>query len=135
MYQKTFDEENVTVISLIMFYDHMNTSMFRVLIYIIYTILDSSICLDYPCFIQYKLSKYDFFFNTRFDDLSGIGIPVVFMNLTSYHGFKKEQHSTVILTWHSEKFSYYISKGFVIVETKEDGLENMPSNMKEKINT
>ena len=74
--------------------------MFRAFVSVIYIIHDKFICIDYLSFHQDKLSKHDkTFSNTRFDNLSGIGIPDVLTNLMLCHGFFKEQQYTVILTW------------------------------------
>ena len=42
-----------------MIYDNRNKVMIRMLGYIVYTIIDSWIYLDYLCLFQYKWSKYD----------------------------------------------------------------------------
>ena len=85
--------------------------MFRVVGYVIYTIIDNLICIDYLCFLQDKLSKHKKpFCNTIFDDLSGIGIPEVLTNIMYCHVFSKENQSTVILTCQSALISYYLSK-------------------------
>ena len=82
-----------------MFYYHRGKIIFRVLVSVIYTIIDHLICLDYMYLIQDKLSKHDKnFVKKYFNYFSGIGVPEILMNLVSCHGFEKNQQSTVILT-------------------------------------
>ena len=65
---------------------------------------------------------------------SGLGVYKIFMNIMSCHGFSKYSTSTVILTFRSALVPYYLSKGFVIVEKKEDSLDNIPMMTKNQIN-
>ena len=57
------------------------------------------------------------------------------MNIMSCHGFSKSLTSTVILTCSSALAPYENFKGFFIVETKESGLDNIPTSVKNQINT
>ena len=52
-------KNNVTVISLMMFYENKNIVILRVLGYVIYTIIGNFIFIYYLCLFQDKLSKYD----------------------------------------------------------------------------
>ena len=84
--------------------------------------------------LQYKLSKNDNNFeNNKFKDLYGLGIPDILMNIMSCHGFYKYSIYTVILACWSALARYYISKGFVIVETEVGGVDNITITMKEQI--
>ena len=56
------------------------------------------------------------------------------MNIMSCHGFSKSPILTVILSCLSDLFTYYLSKGFVIVETEEGGLDNISISLKKKVN-
>ena len=56
------------------------------------------------------------------------------MNIVSCHGCAKNQQSTVILICCITLVSYYLSKGFVIVETKEGDLYKVPTMVQKKIN-
>ena len=47
-------KSNVSVISLVMFYDNMKIIMYKVNRDLIYTIIDNYICLDYMGMLQYK---------------------------------------------------------------------------------
>ena len=55
--------------------------------------------------------------------MSGLVIPEILMNIMSCRGFSRSLIST-----------YYLSKLFVIVETEEGGLYNIPIRVKNKIN-
>ena len=62
--------------------------MYKVIGAVIYTNIDGYICLDYMGLLQYKLSKHNNKFeNTKFDDLSGLFIPAILMNIMLCHGF------------------------------------------------
>ena len=61
-------KNNVTFISLMMFYNNRKEIMFRVLGSIVYTIIDNLICLYYVCLFQDKLSKH----NRNFEKISTI---------------------------------------------------------------
>ena len=97
----------------------------------IYTIIDDYIFLDYLSLLLKALHKNDNNFeNTKFKDLYGLVIPDIFMNIMSCHEFAKSTISTVILTWRNYLFSYYLSKGFVIIETEVSGFDNIPTTVK-----
>ena len=86
--------------------------------YAIYAIIDNYICLGYLGLLQYNLYKHDNNFGiTKFNDLSGMVIPEMFMNVMSCHGFSKSPISTIILSCSSALVPYHLNNGFVIVET------------------
>ena len=90
VYQTTYDEKNVTVISLIMCYEHNKQSCSGCYYTFIYTTLDSFICINYLCLLQYKISYHNkTFCKTRFYNFSGIGIPEALMNFMSSNGLAK----------------------------------------------
>ena len=62
-----------------------------------------------------------------------MGITEILMNYLYCHGFEKNKQSTVILTLHISLVSYYLPKQFVIVETKESGLDNVTIRVQKKI--
>ena len=132
MYQKFVNEENVTFISLIMFYEHNNT-FFRVFLSVAYTIIDHFICIHYLCIFQDKLSKQNSNFEKKFNDLSRMGIPDILMSIMSCHGFSKK--STFFFTCRSALVHCYISKGLIIVETEEVNLDHVPIRVKNQINS
>ena len=80
--------ENPFVVSLMIFYEHRNTIVYKVLGWVICGIIDKLICLDYLCLHQENPSKQDKMFNKiRFNYFSGIGIPDVLMNIMTCQGF------------------------------------------------
>ena len=121
-------KNNVTVLSLTMFYENSDTVIFRVLGSVVYTIIDNYICLDYMFLFQYKLFKHDRNFENKLSDFSWMGIPEILMNFMSCHGFSMNQLSKFILTWRILLVTYYFSKLF------EAGLDNVPGREQKKIN-
>ena len=74
--------------------------MFRVLSCVLYYVIENYFCIEYLCCQSKPLSVicYDkMFASTSYNELPGIGIPEVLMNLISCHGFMKKTDSTVIL--------------------------------------
>ena len=78
--------------------------MFRVLSCVIYTIIGNYVCIDYLGSGKSKFSdlrlgvtgrykNYD----TDYDNVLGIVIPDLLLNLLSCHGFSKNNESVVIL--------------------------------------
>ena len=101
---------------------------------VIYTIVDDYICINYLGLFQDNSFKYDNKFkNTKLNDLSGLGIPDILMNIMSFHGFAKSSILTVILTCRNALVPYYFSKGFFIVETEVGGVDNITISLKEQI--
>ena len=101
----------------------------------IYNIIGKYIFLDYLGLIQYKLSKYDNKFEkTKFNNLSGMRIPEIVMNIMSCHVFSKYPISTVILSYDSSLVQYYLNEIFFIAETEEGGPYNTPITVKDQIN-
>ena len=63
---------------------------FKVLVSVVYLIIDKKMCLDYMFLKQEGLSLHDkSFHNHTFDDISGTGIPEVLMNIMSCYGYTK----------------------------------------------
>ena len=109
--------------------------MYKVIGSVIYTIINNYICIGYMIMMQDNLSNHDNNFkNTKLNNVSGLGIPDVLMNIMSCHGFLQPSISKVILTCGSALVPYYPSKGFVIVETKEGVKYNIKMSVKDKIN-
>ena len=101
-------KNNVSVLSLIMFNDNKKILMYKVIGEGIYTIIDDYICLDYLGFIQEKASKHDNKFeNTKFNDLSELVIPDIFMDIISFYGFVKYSILTVILSCCNDLVSHF----------------------------
>ena len=97
-------------LSLIIFYDNMTSVVYKVIVSIIYSIIDDFLCLYYLDKLQQKLSDFEKKFENYFNDLSGLDIPEILMNIMPCYGFSKVTASTVILTYRSDIVTYYLSK-------------------------
>ena len=75
------------------------------------------------------------FQDAKFDGFPGIRIPEVLMNIMSCCGFVKEENKIVILMFRVKLVSYYLSKGFLIIDPKSDALDNVPLKFKQQIHT
>ena len=101
--------------------------MFKVLSCVIYTIIDKYVCIDYLGTEKKKKSdlkigctlssKHD---GMYYKKLFGIGIPDIFLNMLSCHGFLKNDDSIVILKFPNRMSEYYFNKGFVELTCDED---------------
>ena len=101
--------------------------MYTVIGEVMYPIIDEYIYLHYLGLLQETLSKNDNNFkNTKFNDLSGLVINNILMNIMSCHGFVKSSRSTIILTCCNALVPYYIYKVCVIVETEVGGVYSIP---------
>ena len=84
--------------------------------------------------LQENLSKHENNFeNTKFNNFSWLRTPDILMNIISCHGLVNYSIPKVILKFRSDLVTYYISKGFVIVETEEGVIDNTPTNVNIKI--
>ena len=100
-------KKNACVIALVMFYQNRTTNpkkVFRVLIFVLYSVIDNYVCIDYLC-CQSKTSGViscdKIFVNTIYNELLGIGIPEVLINVISCHGLTK-----------GKKINFHISNNF-----------------------
>ena len=59
-----------------------------------------------------------------YDNLFGIGIPDIFMNMLSCQGFINNNDSIVILKCPNRMSQYYFNKGFTQLKCDEDHLKN-----------
>ena len=91
--------KNIIVLALVMFYENRKIytwKIFRVLSFLIYTIISKYVCIDYlgsekSTLIYLSLGvtgRYEHF-DTDYDNILGIGIPDLLLNLLSCHGFSK----------------------------------------------
>ena len=78
--------------------------MFKVLSCVIYTIIDRYVCIDYLGTEKKKISELRLGWNFKrnhegmdYDNLFGIGIPDILLNMLSCHGFLNNNESIVIL--------------------------------------
>ena len=100
--------------------------MFRVLSFVIYTIISKYVCIGYLGSDKSKLSylrlgvsgRYKHF-DTDYDNVLGIGIPDLLFNFVSCHGFSKNSESVVILKCPHRMSEYYFNNGFVIFYCEE----------------
>ena len=83
---KLLKKDNICVISLMLFYENRKAMVLKVLGSVIYCIMDNYICTDYLCLNKYKISlAHKVFDNTTFNDISGIGILELLMNIMSFY--------------------------------------------------
>ena len=92
--KETLILKGVNIVSIVMFYDSRDKIVFKVLGGSFNDkILYNFICIDYLCLVQDELSKNDKRFeNIEFNDLSGIVIPEIFMNLMYCHVLRKNRN-------------------------------------------
>ena len=114
-----------------MCYENRNTFMYKVLGEGICTIIDEYIFV-LIIWVYFKESYPRTTITSKYQVqlFSGLGILDIFMNIMSCHGFVKSSVSTVILTCHNYLVMYYLSKGFVVVETEVGGVDNIPMFVK-----
>ena len=78
------NKDNTRVISLIMLYENIKITILKVLGSVVYCIIENYLCFGYLYLQQDKLSlSHRCFENTKFDDISGIGISELLMNIMS----------------------------------------------------
>ena len=86
-------KNNTRVIALTVHYEHgtfKTRKLFKVLSYVIYTIIERYVCIDYLCTENNNLSEMKLGLSLKtkhedmdYDNLFGIGIPDIFMNMLS----------------------------------------------------
>ena len=111
--------------------------MYRVLICVVYSLIDNYICIEYlqcqPKTLR-SISSKPTFEKTSFNILIGIGIPELLLKLVSCHGLMEKPNSTVILNYQYRLVNNHLEKGFYIIK-KELNQESMPPNdLKLRIN-
>ena len=70
------------------------------------------------------------FEDTSFGEILGIGIPEFLLNIFSCYGFIQDEKLTLILTYRSKLVSYYLPKGFAIIQQASQALNNVPLRVK-----
>ena len=102
----------------------------------LYYVIDNYFFIDYLC-CQSKtisdISRDKVFENKSYNELLGIGIPEVIMNLISCHGFTKNTISNFILVCHYWLVNYNYAKGFVIIEHNSQHSRSVPNETKQLI--
>ena len=68
-----------------------------------------------------------------YDNLFGIGIPDIFMNMLSCQGFINNNDSIVILKCPNRMSQYYFNKGFNQLKCDKDHLKKIPELVKERV--
>ena len=130
-------KKNTRVLALVIFDGNREKTtwkMVRVLICVIYTIIGKYVCIDYLGSEKSKWSdlrlgvtgRYKHF-DTDYDNVLGIRIPYLLLNLLFCHGFSKNNESSVILKCPHRMSEYYFNKGFVIFEFDEESLKTSNS--------
>ena len=107
---------------------------FRVLSCVVYSFIDNYIWIEYLGCQSKKLSVISFdqiFDFISYNELLGIGIPDVLMNLISCHGFIKDTNSTVVILYRTPLVEYYLAKVFVILEHNSTELSIVPNEVKQ----
>ena len=121
-----------------MFYEarQKKQRIFKVLSCIIYIIISNYVCIDYLGY-QRKIKCTTSWFcwelktcKKSYDNVLGIGIPDLLMNLMSCHGFLKNKDYVFILKFSNRMFEYCFSKGFIHFDCKKISLEKLPSDVK-----
>ena len=116
-------KNNTCVTVLVIFYDNRtnNTMKFyRFLSGVLYSVIENYVCNNYLCCHSKKLSVISsdkIFGEASYNELLGIGIPEVLMNLVSCHGFMKKPNSTVILVCRYSLENYYLGKFLLLLNT------------------
>ena len=76
------------------------------------------------------INKHD---DQDYNNLFGIGIPDIFMNMVSCHGFINNNDYIVILKCPNQMSQYYFNKGFTEIECDKDHLKKIPDLVKEQV--
>ena len=140
---RTLMNRDTRVLALVVFYEQGNFNpgkMFRVLICVIYTIIDRYVCINYLGTETNKISEFNLgcslktkHENKDYDNLFGIGIPDNLMNMLSCQGFLNYNESIVILKCTNRMSEYYLSKGFIQLTYDEDNLKTLPVRAKDRV--
>ena len=127
-------KRNTRVLALVVHYELGNINprkMFKVLSCVIYSIIDRYVCIDYLGTDINKISQLKLgrsfkirHENKDYDNLFGIGIPDIFMNMLSCQGFLNNNYYIVILKFPNRMSEYYFNKVFIKLTCDEDHLKN-----------
>ena len=130
-------KRNTRVLALVVNYELGNINprkMFKVLSCVIYSIIDRYVCIDYLDTEIKKISELNLgcslktrHENKDYDNLFGIGIPDIFMNMLSCQGFLNNNDSIVILKCPNRMSQKYFNKGFIQLTFDEDHLKKSSS--------
>ena len=125
------------MLTLLYFFDNI----LLICCWVIYTIIINYVCIDYLGSDKEKLSELVIGSGGRFkhvkksyDNILGIVIPDLLMDLMSCHGFFKKKDYVVIPKRPNRMFEYYFSKGFTYFDCSIINLEKIPTEVKVRIN-
>ena len=129
-------KNNTSVMALIMIYENngeIPRKLYRVLSFVVYTLIENYVCIDYLLCQSKTLSDISInqtFKDKSFNILLGIAIPELLLGLVSCHGFMKKEDSTVILNCRTHLINNYSSKGLSIIEQNRNHLSFLPNAVK-----
>ena len=73
------------------------------------------------------------FVKTTYNDILGISIPELLMNIISCHVFVNNTNSTVVFSCGRKLVDYYLSEGFFILDNNSRNLCDVPIRVKQII--
>ena len=130
------------MLALVIFYESGEINprkMFRVLSCVVYTIINTCVCIDYLDTEKKKISdlKINFTGSSKHDGMDynnffGIGIPDLLLNMLSCRGFLNNNDSVVILKCPNRMYEYYFNKGFIELICDEDHFKKTSFNGQRK---
>ena len=132
--RKLMKDENTRILVLIVFYYNTNYLVYKVLGVVIYFILEHYVCINYLCLQkENKLSlTHKLFEENLYDNISGIGITEMLLNIVSCYVFYQEDTPTATFMRMRNLVSYYLSKSFLCFDnihkhwrTPQPGLNNI----------
>ena len=68
-----------------------------------------------------------------YDNLFGIGIPDILLNILSCHGFLNNNESIVIIKCPNRISEYYFNKEFIELTCDEDHLKKLPKLVQQRV--
>ena len=91
-----------------------------VLSYVLYSVIENCVCIDYLCHHSKKLSVISSdksFKEVSYNGLLDIVILEVLMKLVSCHGLVKKSNSTFIFNCRYRLVNYHVEKGLLLLNT------------------
>ena len=124
--------DNTRVLAFLMLYYNNKSIVYKVLRVVIYCILDNYVCID--CFCLQKEKKLSLFHKkfgeTSYDETSGIRVPMWLLKIVPFYDFVQEYTPTVILTCRIKLVSYYLYKGFLMLQQDSQEQNSIPTSVK-----
>ena len=68
-----------------------------------------------------------------YENLFGIGVPDILLNMFSCHGFLNNNESIVIIKCPNRMSEYYFNKGFIQLTCDEDHLNKLPKLVQQRV--